>query len=271
MPMQPGWWMKPGMMPILHSPGVMTPGQLGPIRRAPVRCQRGLDPQHVQHRDALGDADDQTRSRRRPPPGWRRRRRAAARRSCWRSAPVASTAWRTVLNTGRFRWVWPPRPGRDAADQLGAVGQALLGMECGLLAGEALAQDLGVAVDQDAHVYSQRRVQCQLKPWPPPFCAASSRSSAAMIDKPRIREQLPALRRVGALQAHHHRHLDCTSFTAAMMPSAIRSQRTMPPKMLTSTAFTAASERISLKASATFSGWRRRRRPGNWRARRRAA
>ena len=25
--------MWPGMMPILHSPGVITPGQLGPIRR----------------------------------------------------------------------------------------------------------------------------------------------------------------------------------------------------------------------------------------------
>ena len=25
--------MLPGMMPILHSPAVMTPGQLGPIRR----------------------------------------------------------------------------------------------------------------------------------------------------------------------------------------------------------------------------------------------
>ena len=33
----PGLWMWPGMMPILHSPGVMTPGQLGPIiaRRFP--------------------------------------------------------------------------------------------------------------------------------------------------------------------------------------------------------------------------------------------
>jgi hypothetical protein len=28
--------MKPGMMPILHSPGVITPGQFGPIRRTPV-------------------------------------------------------------------------------------------------------------------------------------------------------------------------------------------------------------------------------------------
>ena len=33
MPTVPRAWMWPGMMPILHSPGVMTPGQLGPISR----------------------------------------------------------------------------------------------------------------------------------------------------------------------------------------------------------------------------------------------
>ena len=33
MPTLPGWKMLPGMMPILHSPAVMTPGQFGPIRR----------------------------------------------------------------------------------------------------------------------------------------------------------------------------------------------------------------------------------------------
>ena len=33
MPTLPGWWMKPGMMPTLHWPGVMTPGQFGPTSR----------------------------------------------------------------------------------------------------------------------------------------------------------------------------------------------------------------------------------------------
>ncbi len=33
MPIEPGVWMWPGMMPILHWPGVMTPGQFGPISR----------------------------------------------------------------------------------------------------------------------------------------------------------------------------------------------------------------------------------------------
>ncbi len=33
MPTWPLAWMWPGMMPILHCSGVMTPGQLGPMRR----------------------------------------------------------------------------------------------------------------------------------------------------------------------------------------------------------------------------------------------
>ncbi len=33
MPTEPGLKMLPGMMPILHSPAVMTPGQFGPISR----------------------------------------------------------------------------------------------------------------------------------------------------------------------------------------------------------------------------------------------
>ena len=47
------------MMPILHASGVITPGQLGPIRRDLRAGQRALHAHHVEHRDALGDADDQ--------------------------------------------------------------------------------------------------------------------------------------------------------------------------------------------------------------------
>ena len=32
-PTEPGLWMRPGMIPILHWPGVMIPGQFGPISR----------------------------------------------------------------------------------------------------------------------------------------------------------------------------------------------------------------------------------------------
>ena len=44
------------MMPILHSPGVMTPGQFGPIERGR-RCAVTMlvDADHVEHRHAFGD------------------------------------------------------------------------------------------------------------------------------------------------------------------------------------------------------------------------
>ncbi len=66
-------------------------------------------------------------------------------------------------------------------------------------------------------------------------------------------EQLAALLDIGALEAHHHRHCKPTSRTAPITPSAIMSQRTMPPKMLTRIAFTFGFCRISLKAVVTRS------------------
>ena len=47
------------MMPILHSPGVITPGQLGPISRDLLPRQGAFHFHHVQHRNAFGDADDE--------------------------------------------------------------------------------------------------------------------------------------------------------------------------------------------------------------------
>ena len=37
-PTRPFLWMWPGMIPILHSPGVMIPGQFGPMSRAAEPC-----------------------------------------------------------------------------------------------------------------------------------------------------------------------------------------------------------------------------------------
>lgn len=33
MPTRPGLWIYPGIIPILHSPGLIMPGQFGPINR----------------------------------------------------------------------------------------------------------------------------------------------------------------------------------------------------------------------------------------------
>ena len=59
MPIEPGLWIEPGMMPILHSPGVMMPGQFGPMSRVADPLMHGLDLDHVEHRHAFRDADDE--------------------------------------------------------------------------------------------------------------------------------------------------------------------------------------------------------------------
>ena len=51
-------------------------------------------------------------------------------------------------------------------------------------------------------------------------------------------EHLARFLGVGAFEAHHDRHFHATFFTAVITPSAMRSQRTMPPKILTRIALT---------------------------------
>ena len=63
--------------------------------------------------------------------------------------------------------------GRDAADDVGAHLQGLLGMEGGVLTGEALDDDLGIFVDQDAHTATPPNARTAL-------AAASSRLRASI-------------------------------------------------------------------------------------------
>ncbi len=51
--------MWPGMIPILHDPGVITPGQFGPIRRDFDRANFVLHGNHIQNRNTFRDAHDQ--------------------------------------------------------------------------------------------------------------------------------------------------------------------------------------------------------------------
>ena len=98
------------MMPILHSPGVMTPGQFGPISGDLVPSRARLTRTMSMHRDAFGDADDQL------DPGIDRfqdRVGGEGRRHVDDTgvAPVLARASCTVSNTGRSRCVVPPLPG----------------------------------------------------------------------------------------------------------------------------------------------------------------
>ena len=67
------------------------------------------------------------------------------------SAPVFLDGFGTVSNTGTPSAVCAALARRHAADHLRAVFQAVLGVKLARLAGDALADDAGVFVDQDAH------------------------------------------------------------------------------------------------------------------------
>jgi hypothetical protein len=68
--------------------------------------------------------------------------------------------------------------------------------------------------------------------------AASARLSAEDDRQAGLCQDLLAELDVGAFEAHDQRHVEVDLRAAAMTPSAITSQRMMPPKMLTRMPFT---------------------------------
>src|SRR3954447_11430423 len=112
--------------------------------------ERALDLDHVEHGYAFGDADDE-RDR-----GLARLadRIGGARR---RNIDHARVAAGLLLRLGhgvehrQTEMCAAAFARRGPADHPGAVGDSLLGMEGAVLAGEALADDLGVLVNQDGH------------------------------------------------------------------------------------------------------------------------
>src|SRR5690606_35973620 len=222
------------------------PGTVRPDQPAVVVGQCRLHFHHVEHRDALGDADDEPNAgvRRLEDRVHRERRRhvdhahvGAGFRDRFphavedRQAQVGLAA--------------PPR--RDAGDDLRAVIEALARMKGPLVARDALADALAACVDEYAHAAIRQAAAATT------FFAASVRSSAAMMSRPlSARSSRPFSTFVPSSLTTTGTPTP-TSLTAAMMPSAIRSQRTMPPKMLTRIAFTCSFDKMSLKAAVTRS------------------
>ena len=170
-----------------------------PDRGATVESrERRLDLHHVVHRDALGDADDELDA------GVRRLEDRVGREG---GRHVDHRRVRAGLRDRVAHGVEHRQPEvllaaaarRDAADQLRAVVEALLGVESALLAGEALADDARRLVDQNGHGYFLAAATT--------FFAASVRSAAAISASPLSRQQLAAVRRVGALEAHDDRQV----------------------------------------------------------------
>ncbi len=128
----------------------MTPGQFGPIRIDFESLERALDLHHVEHRDALGDADDQLHlGVDRLEDRVRREGRRHVDHRCIGAGRGARLMHR--VEDRQVQVGAAPLARRDAADHLGAIGDRLFGVEGALRAGEALADDLGVFVDENGH------------------------------------------------------------------------------------------------------------------------
>src|SRR6202522_3851009 len=110
MPTVPCLWMRPGMMPILALPGEITPGQLGPMSRD----FDLLTTLHTLTMSLVGIPSVMQMIRGRPASSASRMASAAnggGTKITVALAPVFSTAWATVSNTGQPSCVVPPLPG----------------------------------------------------------------------------------------------------------------------------------------------------------------
>ena len=179
----------------------MTPGQFGPIE--PASCEppsarftvtmssTGMPSvmQTISGTPGVDRLEDRV--------GGEGRRHVDRRRG---GAGLARPPRATVSNTGRSRCLRAAFAGRDAADHLGAVGDRLLGMERALGAGEALADDLGLGIDEDRHQAASFTAVTT-------FSAASARLSAERIGRPDSREDLLAELDIGAFEPHDQRHV----------------------------------------------------------------
>src|SRR5258708_5908450 len=214
---------------------------------------------HVAHRDAFGDADHELE------PGIHRfidrgggirrghvdhRHRGAGRRLGVVHRVVDRDALEVLAALAR-------RDARHVAILPVGIVAAHARVELAGLAGDALRDDLGVLVDEDGH-----------GDWAPAyagvttlvpsaaattFCAASPMSLAEMIGRPEsARIFLPRSTLVPSRRTTSAT-LRPTCLAAATTPSAITSQRMMPPKMLTRIAASFGLRSMILKASVTFS------------------
>ena len=192
--------MWPGMMPILHLPGEMMPGQLGPIRRV-LACSRGSARRLTMSMTGMPSVMQTTSGM---PASAASMMASAANGGGTKItvalAPVAFTASRDGVEHGALEMLCAALAGRDAADDVGAVGDRLLRVEGAFLAGEALNDQACVFVDQYAH--------CA----PPARATTFSRGVLHAVGDGEVQagfvQDLLAQFDVGAFHADHDRNFD---------------------------------------------------------------
>src|SRR5690606_2645470 len=134
--------------------------------------------------------------------------------------------------------------GGDTGDNLSAIVDHLLGMECAFAPGDALDGQACIFTYQDAHADS-------------PFAAATAFWAASARLVAVIKLASAKMRRPSSSLVPTKRTTNGTLFSrvsmAARTPRATSSQRVMPPKMLINTAWTRSSARMIRSAVATLS------------------
>src|SRR6202140_2714284 len=207
--------------------------------------QHRLHAHHVIHRDAFGDAHRQLDAR---IDGLQNRIRRPGRRPVDHAGRGAGRAHRVPhrVEYRQSQVLLSAAARSHAAHEPGAVGQRCFRVKGALLAGKSLADHPGVAVDQNAHAPP-------FAASPTPLRAASARSAAAVIASPLLASFARASCALVPSSRTTTGTLTPTFFTALITPSAMVSQRTMPPKMFTSTARTRELDRISSNAAVTRS------------------
>src|SRR6202158_1230274 len=125
------------MIPILHFPGEIMPGQFGPIRRVDFPRKNS----HARAMSMAGMPSVMHTTRATPASAASIIASAAnggGTKITDALAAVAFTASRTGLNNGRARCGGPPFPRCYAAHNVGAVGDSLLRVKGALLSSETL-------------------------------------------------------------------------------------------------------------------------------------
>src|SRR3990172_7584916 len=213
-----------------------------PARRALEEMPRA---DHVADRDALGDADDQRHARGgglHDRVGRRGRRHEDERAVRARGGDgVGDGVPDREALVGR-----PALARRHAPDDGGPVLLAARGVEGALAPRDPLDHDARRLVDQDAHAASRASATTLRAPSPMSSAVASCRPDSASIFLPSS-TFVPSMRTTTGSRSP-------SVFTAAITPSASRSQRRMPPNTLMKTAFTAASDERMLNAFSICAG-----------------
>ncbi len=145
--------------------GADEPG-LGALQRAP-------HAHHVEHRNALGNADHQRNLRGN---GFQHGIRGAHRRHIDDADLGTGSLHRLVhaIENRQVKMFAAALARRHAGHQAGAIGNSALAMKGALGAGNALANHLGIAVDEYGHLSVQARAAATA------FSAASRRLSAGV-------------------------------------------------------------------------------------------